>query len=268
MDIAKTMGYKGDSNTEAECWMTAVEKGLDMSESARYERATKMGFDTNNVYYHGTANQFDRFDKSRIGENYSYSEGSGFFFTKNISTAKNYALLHDKKESIGRVLSVFLKFETPYITKTNSEYYTPADRFDISGHDMMHEIRINKKDAILIKGTRNDDLCVVLEPSQILSIHAAFDPETESYKTKIDINEALEEMFLEFNLDKDEGINEFKNIVSKYYEQEKVKVNNLDIQIKLNEIIESYGFEKEALIKDNINEILNPYNIKTRVKLK
>jgi hypothetical protein len=82
---------------------------------------------------------------------------------------------------------------------------------------MMHEIRINKKDAILIKGTRNDDLCVVLNPSQILSIHAAFDPETESYQPKIDINEALEELFLEFNLDKDEGINEFKNIVSKYY---------------------------------------------------
>jgi len=67
-------------------------------------------------------------------------------------------------------------------------------------------------------------------------------------------------------LDKDEGINEFKNIVSKYCEQE--KVNSLDVQIKLNEIIESYGFEKEALIKNNINEILNPYNIKTRVKLK
>lgn len=161
---------------------------------------------------------------------------------------------------------MFLKFEDPYITKTNSEYYTPADRFDISGHDMMHEIRINKKDAILIKGIRNDDLCVVLDPSQILSIHAAFDPETESYQPKIDINEALEELFLEFNLDKDEGINEFKNIVSKYCEQE--KVNILDIQRKLNKIIESYGFEKEASIKNNINEILIPYNIKTRIKLK
>lgn len=221
MDIAKKMGYKGDSNTEAECWINAVEKGLDMSDSARYERANKMGFDTDNIYYHGTANQFDRFDKSTIGKNYSYSEGSGFFFTKNISTAKNYAFLHDKKESIGRVLSVFLKFEDPYITKTNSEYYTPADRFDISGHDMMHEIRINKKDAILIKGTRNDDLCVVLDPSQILSIHAAFDPETESYKPQIDINETFEELFLEFNLDKNEGINELKDIIIRYCEQEK-----------------------------------------------
>lgn len=98
----------------------------------------------------------------------------GVLFHEKYLNSENYALLHDKKESIGRVLSVLLKFEDPYITKTNSEYYTPADRFDISGHDMMHEIRINKKDAILIKGIRNDDLCVVLDPSQILSIPCRF----------------------------------------------------------------------------------------------
>lgn len=96
--------------------------------------------------------------------------------------------------------------------------------------------------------------------------HAAFDPETESYKPQIDINEAFEELFLEFNLDKNEGINELKDIIIRYCEQE--KENSVDIKIKLNEIIESYGFEKEALIKDNVNEILNPYNIKRKIKLK
>lgn len=267
IDVAKKLGYKGDSNTEAECWINAVEKGLDVSEKARHERANGMGFDTKNIYYHGTANHFDRFDKSRIGENYSYSEGSGFFFTKNISTAKNYALLHDKKESKGRVLSVFLKFETPYITETDSEYYTPADRFDISGHDMMHEVRINKQDAILIRGTKNDDLCVVLDPIQILSIHAAFDPETESYKSKIDINEALEELFLDFNLDKDEGFDKLEVIVSKYYEQE--KENNVDIKKEIDEIIDGYGFKKEVLIKSNINETINSYNsIRPRMRIR
>lgn len=267
IDVAKKMGYKGDSNTEAECWINAVEKGLDVSENARYERANEMGFDTKNIYYHGTANHFDRFDKSRIGDNYSYSEGAGFFFTKNISTAKNYALLHDKTENKGRVLSVFLKFETPYITETDSEYYTPADRFDISGHDMMHEIRINKQDAILIKGTRNDDLCVVLDPSQILSIHAAFDPETELYEPKIDINEALEDLLLDFNLDKDEGFDELKGIVAKYCEQE--KENNVDIKKEIYEIIDSYGFKKEFLIKSDINEIIDSYNsIRPRIKMR
>lgn len=256
IETAKKTGYKGDSNTEAECWINAVKKGMDMSEKARYERAKQMGFDTKNIYYHGTSNHFDRFDKSRIGENYSYSQNSGFFFTTKKSSAENYALLHNNGNK-GRLLSVFLKIENPYITNTDSDYYTPADRFDISGHDMMHDVRLNKKDSILIKGTKNDDLCVVLDPSQILSIHAAFDKETELYKPEIDINETMEGFMLDFNLERNEGYNQLTEIINDYCYQEKDKKNIKDIKDEMNKIIEYFDFENTTIVKKNVNYIIN-----------
>lgn len=219
MDIAQKMGYKGDSNTEADAWVKAVEKGLDMSEEARFERAREMGFKTDTIYYHGTRHQFDRFDKSKIGMNYTYSEDSGFFFTIKKRTAENYSINHKTLE-VGRVLEVFLKFEDSYVTSTNSEYYDPSDRFDISGPDMMHDVRLNKRDSILIKGTNNDDICIVMEPSQILSIHAAFDPETENYKPEINLEEELDELMLTYSLPNGAGVEELNKLVADYCEQE------------------------------------------------
>lgn len=183
INIAKQLGYQGDSNTEAQAWISAIDKGLDMSEKARYIRASSMGFKVDKIYYHGTGNDFDRFDKSTIGENYTYSEDSGFFFTQKKSTAENYAYIHSA-DNKGRVISVFLKFSNPYLDQTTSEYYRPADRFDDDKGNIMHDVNLKGNDSVLIKGVSSDDLCVVFDPSQILSIHAAFDPETESYKSE------------------------------------------------------------------------------------
>ena len=110
IDIATNLGYKGNSNKEAKNWITAVDKGLDMSEEARYKRAELMGFNTDCVYHHGSKNKYDVFDKTKIGENYSYSEDSGFFFTKKMRSAENYALLHSGGKDKGYVISAFLKF--------------------------------------------------------------------------------------------------------------------------------------------------------------
>ncbi len=219
MAEANKAGYKGDSNTEAAAWLNAIAKGLDMSEEARFGRAQSMGFNTDDIYYHGTKYQFDRFDKSKIGMNYFESEDSGFFFTRKKQSAINYAAIHAKTDA-GRVISAFLKFKNPHVISTNSEYYQPADIFDISGHDIMRDVRYDKNDAILIKGTRNDDLCVVLDPNQILSIHAAFDPETETYKNKMDLEEIMHDLLLDYKLTKGEGIEELNAIVSEYCNQE------------------------------------------------
>jgi hypothetical protein len=196
LEIASELGYKGDSNKEAKNWILAIEKGLDVSDDARHSRASEMGFNTNCVFYHGTGEDFDTFDKSKIGQNYNYAEDSGFFFTKKFRVAKNHAYMRSGGKG-GRVISAFLNFSNPQKASTDSEYWNPADRFDINGHNMMHDARIEGSDSIFIKGTHNDDLCVVFEPSQILSIHAAFDPDTESHvsNTKPMYNEKAMERF-------------------------------------------------------------------------
>lgn len=251
---AKEKGYQGDSNTEAMCWIEATNKGLDMSKEARYDRAKKMGFDINNVYYHGTSNYFDRFDKKTIGKNYTYSENSGFFFTKKLLSAKNYARLHTGNKNDGRVISVFLRFECPYEETTNSDYYSPPDRFDISSDNILREVNINKQDAIIIRGTKNDDMCIVFDPSQILSIHAAFDPETENYKKEINIEEKLEDMFWVLNFEDKNWLKEFSNLISDYTKQEIYNKQEKEIKKEIYNVIEFFELKEEEMLKKIVNE--------------
>jgi len=51
---AREKGYEGDSKGEAEEWLRAIAKGLDMSKEARMQRARDMGFDVDKTYYHLT----------------------------------------------------------------------------------------------------------------------------------------------------------------------------------------------------------------------
>lgn len=46
---AKDSGYEGDTVVEAREWQDAVDKGLDMSQDARMQRAQEMGFDPSNI---------------------------------------------------------------------------------------------------------------------------------------------------------------------------------------------------------------------------
>ncbi len=124
------------------------------------------------IVYHGTAEKFDMFDTSKIGQNYNYSEKSGFFFTQKEQSAKNYAHLHTGGKSAGHVISAYLRILNPIIRNTNSDYYTPADVFDMRGHELMREVRNDKSiDGIIIRGTRNDDLYIVFKPNQIKIIN-------------------------------------------------------------------------------------------------
>jgi hypothetical protein len=65
---AKQVGYEGQSIGEAQEWVRAREKGLDMSQEGRLQRAQEMGFDTGRVVYHGSPYSIDAFDVTRGGE--------------------------------------------------------------------------------------------------------------------------------------------------------------------------------------------------------
>ena len=57
----------------------------------RLEKAKSSGFDTNRIWYHGSNNLIDIFDKSKLGTNtHAKSAKKGFFFTSNPDIAASY----------------------------------------------------------------------------------------------------------------------------------------------------------------------------------
>jgi hypothetical protein len=67
-------------------------------------------------------------------------------------------------------MSVFLKMEKPLIRQVNSDYISPADYFDMNVRNLIRFGEIEGDcDGIIIKGTKNDSLYIVLKPNQIKS---------------------------------------------------------------------------------------------------
>lgn len=153
----------------------------DMSDAARLARARELGFDTENIFYHGSQKKFDEFDPSM-------SDDVGIYFTTDYRNAANYATPE------GGISEVYLRYKNPYIAfaeadgagggrfldahgkelpfKTNNEIADFARR---SGHDAMVWPEGNL--------TETDNTVAVFDPSNIRSINAAFDPKhTKSAK--------------------------------------------------------------------------------------
>lgn len=119
------------------------------------------------TYYHGSGALFKEFDAQRMGQNHTFSRDSGFFFTKKKRSAENYAYLATGGKAAGVVYEAELVLNNPVRRKTNSDYYTPADYFDLHSDDLLREVFLESKDSILIEGTHNDDLAVVFHDEQI-----------------------------------------------------------------------------------------------------
>jgi hypothetical protein len=67
----------------------AVEGAMDMSQAARMQRAREQGFDVDNILYHGTDQEFDKFNVEGMGK----TAGSGAFFTDDPKIAETYLSL-------------------------------------------------------------------------------------------------------------------------------------------------------------------------------
>lgn len=130
------------------------------------------------VVYHGTSTDFTVFDKDKVGYNYRESEGGGFFFTQKKRSAENYAYLSSGGKE-GNVVNVYIKIENPLIIKTDSDNNAPADVYDMRSARLGDDARLDGHDGIIIKGTKEDDLVVAFEPSQIKSVNnrGTFDPD-------------------------------------------------------------------------------------------
>jgi hypothetical protein len=139
---------------------------LPMDQASRMARAKEMGFDTDTPLYHGTRNSdgvFDSFKPSQYG-----SLGEGVYLTSDASTASGYAMPQ------GSVYPAFAK--GPYMPW--DEYKSipralPGESVSGSMDRMKQEIQSRG-----YTGVQHDGLgtVAVLDPSNIRSVNAAFDP--------------------------------------------------------------------------------------------
>lgn len=89
---AQAEGYQGTDTGESKEWLSAIRKGLRMDTESRMARAREMGFDTDTVLYHGTANDVQSFDPQKAGSSTrARSAKMGTWLTGSPRTAEGYA---------------------------------------------------------------------------------------------------------------------------------------------------------------------------------
>lgn len=161
----------------------------------RLHRASEQGFDIHTTWYHGSvpaygveSADFDAFDKSCIGRNYSQDQ-DGFFFINDASIASIYATSNSIGRSVtgGCVYPVYLAcskvFQVDDRIATKKGWGKPsADGviavWDNHHHEIKQTASLFGADSIeLIDITRGQRMMVAFEPTQIRSIHSSFLPE-------------------------------------------------------------------------------------------
>lgn len=188
-------------------------RALDMSRAARMRRAKELGF-VDDVYYHGTADDIRAFDPAKRGTTTgARSAKMGFFLTKDPKTAAGYAdmandakaqkLYEDYSRSSGperqakykywqehrfdtsdNIIPARVRYKNPYIWDAQGQEYDAALGEGGLG-EVIQKAQDAGHDAVIIRNFNDDpfrggkaaDHVVVFEPSNIRSIHAAFDPE-------------------------------------------------------------------------------------------
>lgn len=112
------------------------------------------------VFYHGTKNKFNEFDKSKIGSSNDPGWlGSGFYFYDNYEDAAQY----------GKVNSYYLHIENPYFaTKEDNDYLAEMNNMEIS-KNFTQELISQGYDGVYFNGNLRGET-VVFEPDQIWKI--------------------------------------------------------------------------------------------------
>ena len=141
-----------------------------MNPEARMQRAQDLGFDTDNVFYHGTSSDFAELQPSTVGD-----LGGGVYVTPNPEKASGYAAVRKfmKRQTNNAGPNVL-----PLRVKSNLNY------LDLEGSSIMpfDEARIQSLKDQGYEGIRQFDAdgnviqMNVFDPKNIRSINAEFDP--------------------------------------------------------------------------------------------
>ena len=198
MDQAAEAGYEGSDRGEAAEWLRAKAKGLDMSKEARMARAAEMGFDTETVLYHGTNAEFDAF--SLPGSvTQRMTGGDAIYLAIKPKTANDFAKVRDGSRVMGLyVRGNFWDFNNQdHVDKLfnammsedgmlPSSLMGPASiksslsegDYGLLESDAVYGwMKRNGFDGVKAVEYSGEQTIAIFDPSNIRSIHAAFDPD-------------------------------------------------------------------------------------------
>lgn len=170
---------------------------LDMSKSARLQRAKQMGFDTASVYYHGTEQSFKSFDpyKSNSATNTGTPTGS-LVLSSNPSVSATYAgaepNLSGEITSFkqgGNVMPLYIKPGKSMVIDANganwNDIYIKAYPDLETTNDFAAFAQSKGKDTLFIKNVFDNKtwqkdktpstVIFVFHPSYVRSVNAKFD---------------------------------------------------------------------------------------------
>lgn len=136
------------------------------------------------VVYHGTFENFKKFNPDTQGRNVQSSD-TGFFFTSSPQEASAYAdpALWENRKNHGTVIPVYLSLKNPKIIDVGD--YEPSRWYDQHGNKAHDDAVAQGHDGIILKGNephvageRNAETYIAFEPEQIKSVfnRGTFDP--------------------------------------------------------------------------------------------
>lgn len=168
---------------------------LDMSPEARKARAREMGFDTDNVWLHGTTKPgFDAFDNARLGDATGASNTAlGHFFTNEPDLADLYSGRR------GAIVPTYLRLRKPYEIRANPDGLDGPDPSAAINETVAKDVgkrisQLTQDDfaawreelqargydgvTVTLADGSNEPIrsAVVFDPSNIRSVNADFDP--------------------------------------------------------------------------------------------
>jgi hypothetical protein len=180
------------SSDDADAGVLSKAKGLLMDTPSRMARAKEQGFDVDAPMYHGSSkggyndtHDIKAFDLDKAGDKWNQDEG-GFFFTSNPEEANYYATTDSTGRTVnGAVYPTFLKTKKPLIIDSKNDPDLASEQgvgyWDNRHEELMKKARDGGYDSIRLidRGAYEDGydvMSVVLEPENIRSPNAAFDP--------------------------------------------------------------------------------------------
>ncbi|HBA35607.1 MAG TPA: hypothetical protein DCZ12_15890, partial [Gammaproteobacteria bacterium] len=184
--MAQEQGYEGADPVEASEWSQAIAKfGPEgMTREARLARAEEMGYDTSQVYYHGTDVDFASFDPSINNTEYSL----GTHLTTRPEEAGRYAApwppAGDKYKEGGHLKPLLVRSNN--VLRIETDFPAASMEADLNRGVIVKQLvtamrRGEEYDAVEISTTQKDEYqhknIIIFDPSNIRSINAAFDPD-------------------------------------------------------------------------------------------
>jgi hypothetical protein len=167
--------------------------GLAMDFTSRMDRAKAQGFDTSQQYLHGASKggynetaDISAFDPEKIGDKWG-QDREGFFFTNDPNEANYYASTDTVGNNVtgGAVYPTYQRSENPLVIDSASDLDLAGEGgtayWDTRYKDILEQAKKGGHDSVKLidRGPYEDqmsEMVVALDPSNIRSVNAAFDP--------------------------------------------------------------------------------------------